>query len=465
MQTSRTKIGMSTKLGALSTSAIMLMAACGNGLTPESAPPVPTVLPGATEPQPAPESGLGRCEDVTGTVEFRWWGGDARQEMQLRALDRFRELYPGIQVNPQPVGFGGYWDQLQVEAVAGNTPDVFTSNEGWIASLVAGGMLADLTQQPTMDLSHFSADALGAAVGPGGAVYAIPTGGNAQAMFANLDILEAAGVPVPDDQTWTWEDFHNISQQVSEANITNASGAQIWGNAGLSAQGPARVWANQTDGGMFTPDGQLNWSQDSMEGLLALQADMVASGAAPSGTIQTEDGNASAQDTLMGQGQVAFWSQWSNLLPAVAAGSPDANFALLRFPGDHTSPHMGTWLNPSQFFAQSATAQSPEAAACLINFMVNNADAAEIMGIDRGVPFNPNMLAVVEPTLDERNAMVAEFMGRIAYDAAASTPLPELSEDLNHFTIASSDSVLFGLATPAAAAATMHSDLAAAIVQ
>ncbi|MCL1801376.1 MAG: extracellular solute-binding protein, partial [Promicromonosporaceae bacterium] len=369
-----------------------------------------------------------------------------------------------IQVTALPVGFGGYWDQLQVEAVAGNTPDVFTANEAWIAPLSAGGVLADLSAIPTMDLSAFSADALGTAVGAGGEVFAIPTGGNAQAMFVNLDILEAAGIPVPDDANWSWDDFHEISRQVSEANLTNSNGAQVWGNAGLSAQGPARVWANQTDGGMFTSDGNLNWSEQSMEELLALQADMIASGAAPSATIQNEDGNASAQDTLMGQGQVAFWSQWSNLLPAVAAGSPDANFALLRFPGDHTSSNMGTWLNPSQFFAQSSNAQYPEAAACLINFMVNNADAASIMGIDRGVPFNPEMVAVVEPDLSERDAMVAAFMSRIAYDAAASTPLPELSEDLNHFTIASADSVLFGLATPAEAAATLRTDLQNALV-
>jgi multiple sugar transport system substrate-binding protein len=383
--------------------------------------------------------------------------------MQNQAIEVFHEKYPGIQVNPQPVAFSGYWDQLQVEAIAANTPDVFTSNEAWLSSLRNGGVLADLRGVDTVDLTNFTTDSLGAAVGPDGGVYAIPTGGNAAAILVNWDVLHEAGIDTIDDENWTWEDFKNYATQVSDANLTNHAGEPVFGVSFLGGAQVAQVWANQTDGGIFTPAGQLNWSQDSMEGYLQFIADMQAAGATPAAAVQQEFSGTGPAESMMALGRSAFQPQWSNQLGAVAGAAGGANIGLIRYPGDFTSAHMGTWLNPSMFFAVSSNAQSPEAAGCLVNFMMNSAEAAEIMGIDRGVPFNPVTRDIIEANLTGQAATQAEFMNRIAANAAASIPQPELSDDLNNLLLAT-ERVSFGVETPAVGAAGMHSDLAGAIV-
>jgi multiple sugar transport system substrate-binding protein len=97
--------------------------------------------------------------------------------------------------------------------------------------------------------------------------------------------------------------------------------------------------------------------------------------------------------------------------------------------------------------------------------MSNNAEAARIMTIDRGVPFNPEMLDVVEPILSPADTKVAEFMNRIGNaPTAASIPVPELSDDLNMVILTARDSALFGRSTPAAAAAMLRQELLGAII-
>ena len=448
-----------TRLGgmtAFATVTALLFAACGNGTGDVAAPPL--VEPPATGEVIAPETlpaQIGQCADITGTVNFRWWGGDGRAALQQEAIEAFNAMYPNITVNTQPMAFSGYWDQLQIEAIAGNTPDLFTANEAWISSLVSGNVLADLRTIDTVDLSNFSDDALGVAVS-GNHVYAIPTGGNAAAMLVNFDILEEVGVSVPDDSAWSWDDFHALATEISSAGLTNHNGDAIFGVSSVTGQLGTRIWANQADGGMFTADGELNWSQDAMEEYLTFLQDMIDSGATPDAVLQTEYGQAPGE-SMMALGRAAFQPQWSNQL--AVASPPDANIGLLRMPGDHTSTHMGTWLNPTMFFGIASNAQDPEAAGCLLDFMVNHEQAATIMGIDRGVPFNPAMLAVVEPALSGPNLAQAEFMEKIAQDGAVSIPLPELTEDINLLVIQFTDPVIFGLMTPAAAAAGMHAAL------
>ena len=448
------------------------LAGCGNDVVVTEPATTPTTESDAVVTEPiAPEqtgtasvNGLD-CANVTGTVNFRWWGGDGRREMQMEALQVFEQRYPGITVNPMPVSWDGFWDQLQVETIAGNQPDVFPIVQAWLAPLIAGGALADLSQTG-MDLSAFSDEMIGDAKGPGGQVYAYPVGGNAMGVWVNTDILDEAGIPLPDDSTWSWQDLLDISQQVSDAGLTNHNNLAVYGIGGIAGDGTARLWANQADGGMFTADGQLNWSESSMLDWMQFNEDMITTGAAPSASLMAEAGaSGNPDDTLMAQGRVAFGLGWVNQMPLVASLN-GANMELLRYPGDFTpGNNVGTWLNPGMFMAQSPNAQSPDAAACLMNFMANDPESAVIMGIDRGVPFQPEMAALVAPTLTGENQKVAEFMTRIAENVAPGDPLPELSEDLHSMIVSGTDSVLFGVTTPEVAARALGETLSAAIVR
>jgi len=430
------------------------------------APPANQEAPAAAQTEP---TGAGQsCEAVTGTVNFRWWGGDARATRQNEALEVFRDLYPNITVNAMPSSWDGFWDQLQVEAVAGNTPDVFTATENWLPTLSANGVLANLSQIDTIDLSGYTPEMLGAGLRPNGDIVAVPAGGNAYGLMVNLDILAEAGIEPPDDSAWSWDDFRQLAQQISDAGLTNANGLPVFGTTTFPADGAARIWATQTDGGVFNADGELSWTEQSMADWFTTNVELIESGAAPSAATEAEAAAAAAmapEQGLFPQGRVAFSAHWNVLMPPLAEMS-GANVTMFRFPGDFTpGNNIGTWLNPSMFFTQSANAQDPEAAGCLMNFLVNSIDHAQIMGVDRGVPFKPSLAAAVEADLTGNQKTVAEFQARIAQHPGASSPAPELSEDWDAIMQQEMQSAIFGATTPEQAASSLRTRILHAIIQ
>jgi len=444
----------------------LLATACGTGATtaPGAAPVVPEVpvveapaTPDAPEAPVAPGA-TDMCVGVSGTLDYRWWGGGQRTERQEAAIAAFEARYPDITVNPVPMDLAGYRDRLTVEAAAGNLPDVFTANVEWLSSFGGqNGALLNMSESPYIDLTPISG-ALGE-VTLDGNVYALPTGLTAPAMFVNKTLLEEAGVALPDDTTWSWDDLAAISQEISDQNLTNANGDPVWGLSNLGGQVVARVWANQTDGGMFSEDGQINWTEASIERYMNFVNDLIASGAMPPAAVQSETSPLSLDEQLMSTRRAAFQPQWSNQLNAVASAAGD-DIAILRFPGDSTEAHIGTWLRPTMTFAIGANTQYPEAAACFVNWLVNTPEAGEILGIDRGIPLNPEVADVVVGNLTDANEIaMAEFVDRIAANPGIAIPVPEISDDLQATLLTPSESAMFGLVPVPQAAATLRSNL------
>lgn len=452
---------------AVATVAAMVFAACGDGATVTEPPaaPVPPVaeVPGdVVVPEPVAPVAPGQCEGLSGTINFRWWGTEGRTEITNEAIAAFQEANPDVVFNVQPGSFDGQLVGLTAEAVADTLPDVFQSNVEWISIFANAGRLRNLSASPYVDLAPI-ADSL-SEVTIDGNVYALPTGLNAASLLVNLDIFEEAGIPIPDDTTWSWEDLQNIAQQISDAGLTNDQGQPIFGLSHLGGQQVARVWANQQDGGMFGADGNVNWSEESIADYLQLVQELEASGATPPASLQAEAGVLNPGESLMALNQSALQPQWSNQLNAIATAS-GANIGLLRFPGDATEAHVGTWLRPSLTFAVAHNAQSPEAAECFVNFMVNSPEAAEILQIDRGIPLNPDRFDQIVPNLEGPNAAQADFIERITANPGLSTPVPQIDGDLNAIILTPTDAVLFGQATPEQSAATLRSELQASIAQ
>jgi multiple sugar transport system substrate-binding protein len=406
------------------------------------------------------------CEGVTGTVDFRWWGGDARAALQMEAIAAFEARYPGITIVPQPMDLAGYRDRLTVEAAGGNLVDVATYNVEWLSAFGGdNGVLMNLSESPFIDLAPIE-HALGE-VSFDGSVFALPTGMTAPAIFANKAIFDEAGVAMPNDDTWSWDEMIAIAQEISDAGLTNENGESVFGMSNLGGQIVARVWANQTDGGMFAEDGTVNWTTDSIERYFTMVNDMIESGALPSAALQSETSPLSLPEQLMPLGRAALQPQWSNQVGAiVSASGENAEIEVLRFPGDSTEAHNGTWLRPTMTFAISETAQSPEAAACFVNWMVNDVEAGQIMGIDRGIPLNPEVYdAVISNLTNPNDLKQAAFVERIAARPGIAIPVPEISDDLQATLLTPSESAMFMRQSIADAAATLRTNLEGILVR
>ena len=435
-----------------------ILRGCNRTETP-AAPvvPPPTSPAGTAEPAPAPAPVESECSvEVPCEISIRWWGNDERQRLQLEAIQIFEEQNPDIRVLPTPTNTTGHYDALAVEMVAGNPPDLFTLDGAWPMDFGADGGLYDLRQLPGLDLTPYSDEVLGAARSATGQIWGLPTGGNTVVIWANPALFEQAGVAMPDDNTWSWDDFQRIGQEISDNTPDGTFG--IGGVIPITL----RAWANQRDGGMYSPDGQIMVSEQTLTDFFEMTRANLAAGATPPAAVQAQHpsdtaGGDSAQWQIA-LGNAAMSAGLSNQMPISPVG---VDLVPLRMPGDFTSPHIGTWLNPTMFWSVSNWTRYPEATGRLLNFLVNSPDAARILVANRGAPFNQDMLDIVKEYVADRTPI--DFVERIAESPGRAMTLPVGSGEEIGITDRMNQAVLFGQMTPQQAAQQWLVDMQAAL--
>ena len=200
--------------------AIMLLAAaCGggnNGNTNAS-----NGSTGNAGSNAATGSGSGSTGNNSGgaqeQIELRmtWWGGQARHDRTLQVIELYESRNPHVKILPEYSGFDGYFDKLSTQFAAGNAPDIIQYG-GNLNDYVARGVVLPLDDYvgSVIDLSKHSQSMIDAATFDG-KFYGVTLGTNAFGVLINKTLFEEAGVPLP-SRDWTWEDFAEISLQLSQ---------------------------------------------------------------------------------------------------------------------------------------------------------------------------------------------------------------------------------------------------------
>lgn len=296
-----------------------------------------------------------------------------------------------------------------------------------------------------LDLSTADASVLGNGQ-VDGTQYAATTGVNALSVIVNPQIFEDAGIDVPDQASWTWEEYAAIA-----AEITAATPDGVYGSAGTLTHDSIDCWARQRGEALYSDDGELALTAGTLEDLFELCQDMIASGAAPPATIITEMEGAANEQTLLGTGRAAMMLTWSNALGPMSAAS-GAGLQLFDVPGEGDQP--GLWLQSSQFYAIAAGSANHEAAATLVDFLLNDPAAARAVLVDRGVPASAAMREEIAGDLDEIGQAEVDY---VAYQADKDLQQlvigPAGSTNVAGITTRVLSDLMFERLTPAEAAA------------
>lgn len=397
--------------------------------------------------------------DNPATISVRWWGGDARQAMQLEAIEAFEALHPNIRVNPEPSSLDGYFDALGVQMAGGNEPDVFTLGGAWPTTFAREGTLLELSNNPAIDLAPFAPAVLADAT-VDGRVYAVPTGGNATAVVINPRIFEEAGVELPNDDTWTWEEFIDIANQIGANTPDGTFGVEMRPEAILGS------FAAQRDGiGFYTEDGELNVQPETLAAYFQMILDLQNGGGMPGAALQSELSAVGPEETLMGRGLGAMLFAPSNQIGAFATSSGD-DLILMRIPGETEFQSVGVAITPSQWWAIGRNSAYPASASAFVDFMLNSPQAGAIMGVDRGNPLNESVAEAIADTLDPMQEQQVHYVARVGQYAGQAIAQPAGAEEQPTISVSSQEEVAFGRMTPEQAAQSwitrMQTELAAA---
>ncbi|WP_338054027.1 ABC transporter substrate-binding protein [Streptomyces spiramenti] len=391
-------------------------------------------------------SGGGEDGDIT--LRVAWWGSDHRQRITEEAIAKFEEQNEGITIQPEYSTFDSYYDQLTTQVASNDAPDVFAVEIRRFGELARGGVMADLGDK--VDTGDLNAELLESGA-IDGTQYGIPTGANAFAIMANTKVFEDAGLELPDDTAWTWEDYLELSAELTDVSDSGIYGTQISNNDAW-----LRVFSAQ-QGEEFYTDGQLGITEETVTDWFQYQLDQIDQGASPDGPRSVEIGsNVETSLIATNTGGMGMW--WTNQLGTLSSGSGE-NVELLRMPNAGNGGGGGMFLQPTMFWAVSGNSPEQEAAAKLVDFLVNDPEAGAIQGSDRGLPMNSSVLDAVRDGLPEEDQKSLSFLEDISDETdTPPTALPSGAGEIPNLLTRYSEEVYFGRMTPQEAAAQFVSE-------
>jgi multiple sugar transport system substrate-binding protein len=334
-------------------------------------------------------------------LRFAWWGGEERQAITEEAIALFEERHPEISVQPHPVtDYNEYQDQMIRETAGGGGADVLQMDISYLRQYHDNGLLHDLHEQ--VEAGNLTIGDFREGLIEGGEIdgelLGVPMGSNAMSMYYRPDIFEEAGVDSPDG-SWDWSDWNEAAAEITEADVFDGA----WGADDYTGEYHfMELWLRQQGENFYTDDGQLNFGEDALVEFWSLPADLREDDLIVPQQVTEENepiNNMSSNDS-------ASLLQWDNFLPGYVADGPDYDYALAPVPT--ADPDVsGQYLKATMLLSVTTQGEHPEEAARLIDFLVNDEDASQILGLDRGMPPTESRQAAMDP--DELDQQIVDY--------------------------------------------------------
>lgn len=389
------------------------------------------------------DGGSGGSDDGQITLRFAWWGSDELNAIKADQIALFEKAHPNIKVAGEPSEYNGYYDKLATQVAGGGAPDALQITYDALPLYTSKHAIYDLSDE--IDQSAFPAGSLDAGI-VDGSLYALPTGLGSRGIIINPAVFDAAGVAIPDDTSWTWDDYIKIAKEISEK---SADG--IYGSSQIANDQSLMAFARQNGEDLYTAGGKNGVSKKTAETFFAFAKELQASGGSPDASTAAEDGTASLEQSLMGQGKIGMTFAPLNFV-GIYAGASGQDLRILNVPGD-SAGKVGLVLQPTVQYAVSAKSKHPKEAAMLIDFLLNSEQAGPLNKLTLGIPATPAVLAAIEGDLSESEKAQVAFINRLSEaGGVAQNPLVLPTSQLGPILTNLLDNVSFGKLSPAEAA-------------
>ncbi|MFE3035183.1 ABC transporter substrate-binding protein [Streptomyces canus] len=344
----------------------------------------------------------GSGESVGGgkaVLRYTWWGNPDRAERTEQAVALFEKQHPNISVRTSFSGYDAYKQKLAVQASGGDAPDVMQLDYRQIDQYASGGVLLDLAKQKAVLRTSEIDSGLLATGRVDGVQYAVPQGRGTETVVYDVKAWKDSGVPLP-RAGWAWDDWAEAVRALRDR--TGKPGATDPGQS----EDAFEVWLRGRGKALYTKDGGLGFTADDLAKWWTF-TDQLRRAGVVSPAEQTTQLDGSVENTPLGRGKAVSDTNWdapsSGYLAIVPTG-----IALAPMPsGSDGTP--GQYFKPSMFLGVSAHTGHAEEAAQLVDFLLNDQEAAKILGATRGIPVNEAVRKETAPLLKDFDRTVADY--------------------------------------------------------
>ncbi|MFD0043628.1 ABC transporter substrate-binding protein [Pseudarthrobacter scleromae] len=360
----------------------------------------------------------GSSTDASGpaTITFQWWGNDERAKLTEQAVDLFEQANPDITVNTSYSTIDAYIPKLATQIAGGGAPDLFLVPMESVREYASKKALTPLTDYlgSTIRTDNISKSTLDIGT-VDGEVVGITLGLASSAMVYNPTVWKEAGAEIP-GPGFTWDDLREAG-----AKIRDSSGGKT---AALSDPGGAILWFEahllQNGKELYTDDGKIGFTKEDLAEWWELTSELRESGVTTDAeTTSTID--QSMQNSGLARGLSAAEFAAASLTDAYATTIGPENVALAPFPT--FTDISGMYMNGQNEAAISSKSSHKQAAAKLLDFLLNDPEAGKVLGLTRGISPNTETYKSISSELKGGQKMVSDFVAQHEKSFVAPPPL------------------------------------------
>lgn len=310
---------------------------------------------------------------------------------------------------------------MDVELSSHTEADVMQINYDWLYKYSSNGEgFYDLNElSDYIRLENFSEEALAYGTVEG-KLNGIPTALNAQTMFYNKTIYDKYDLELPK----TWNDLFTAAEAMSADGIypMELNLKQMW----LSSV----AYEEQLSGIEFADEnGNLNFTQENIADMLLFYKSLIDRKVTK--PVEELDKNDFAN------GKSAGTMYWISDAEYYCVPAQKNGYTIVA--GDYLTMEeaklTGWYAKPTTLYAIKRDTESPEAAAKLLDFLVNSEEMTSAQGLEKGIPISRSALEVLEANdmLDGIQYEANEKLAQNSDKISCINPILENSELIDAF--------------------------------
>lgn len=381
--------------------------------------------------------GFGSSE--TKTLNVGQWGTAQRAELYKSALALFQKDNPGVTTNLQFADLSSYLDRLTTQAASRSLPDVLWMRDDRISLYGSSGALLDLS--PYLGKGITTGTLTEAAIADGkvaNGIFALPSHYVGQAVITNGTLLEERGIDYT--RVKTWDDLAALARQLSDP------ARKFWGIGDPTlgtTQRHLQAWIRQAGQELFTPDGNLGFTADTLgawfEFWVKLRNDQVI----PPADVQVQADSGGMATNVIVANQVPIVLASTNGLTQLQrlTKTPLQMYSIPEIAGGSRD----WWFFPPILLSVAANTRNPQLSVALCEFFINSVPAGKLTRVDQGAPSSSAVRDALVPELESAEAAFVKQISReMTFPARALPVLPAASAAVITAQMEASQQVAYG---------------------
>ncbi|AUH34348.1 ABC transporter substrate-binding protein [Paracoccus tegillarcae] len=316
-------------------------------------------------------------------LRMSWWGGDSRHIATQEAVKVCGDKY-GHTISPEFTGWDGHFQKVATQLAGGTEADIMQINWPWLPIFSEEGTgFADLNDfSDTIDLSQWSEDEL-AATTRNGHLNGLPASVSGRLFFFNKTTWDKAGLALPTTMEEVMAAGPIFAEKLGD-NYYPLEGIGL--DASLMIQ---MIVTQQTGKSFINPEtNEVQWTAEELQAGIDMYQKMVDEHVVKSWPDMAAAGNVPLfENADWSNGMIGGSYQWdttySKINDPLTEGQELVAVGLLRVDGAQND---GVYRKPSMVFSISSHSDKQQAAAEVLNCLLNEPEGITAMGSERGVP-------------------------------------------------------------------------------